>query len=492
MSYRDLLDTIEKNNIILDEKHLKSVYDFAASAHAGQLRQTGDAYITHPLLVAKILATWRQPQPVLEAALLHDVAEDTDHTLAEIAHVFGDEIAFLVDGVTKIGQVKLRGSTDVVFVENLRKMFVAMARDIRVILIRLADRFHNMQTLDAVPISKQNRIAKETLEVYAPLAERLGMGLLKGDLEDLAFPYIYPDEYVRLDEEVKRRFATAEKVTKRAISAIREKLAINHLDVEVDGRHKRKYSLFKKLTRPGIDGDWSKIHDLVALRIITASKLDCYAVLGLIHDLWQPVPYIGISDFIAQPKPNGYQSIHTKVFDRHKHIIEIQIRTREMHEHAEYGAAAHSHYAQAKASGMSDAKLEGGVAFKPQGKTDWIKELANWQKQVESSQEYVDSLKLDALSERIYVFSPHGDVYDLPKAATPVDFAFAVHSDLGLHVAGAKVNQKIVPLNFQLKSGDLVEIIKSKEKRVPNRDWLPFIKTAKARVKITKFRNVLK
>ncbi|MFZ2202747.1 MAG: RelA/SpoT family protein [Microgenomates group bacterium] len=490
MSYQDLLDAIKKNQIKVDEKRLKMVYDFAAAAHEGQVRQSGDAYITHPLAVAKTLASWKQPQPVLEAALLHDVAEDTSHSLAEIASLFGGEIAFLVDGVTKIGRVKLRGSTDAIFVENLRKMFVAMARDIRVILIRLADRFHNMQTLDAVPISKQRRIAKETIEVYAPLAERLGMGLLKGDLEDLAFPHIYPEEFHRLNEEVKKHLASAEKVTKSAIAAIKKSLAAKNLKAEVHGRHKRKYSLYKKLTRPGIDGDWNKIHDLVALRIVTNDKMECYSVLGLVHDLWQPVPYIGISDFIAQPKPNGYQSIHTKVFDHKGNIIEVQIRTRAMHEEAEYGAAAHTHYSSAKGMGASDEKLEKGTAFTVKEKIDWIRELANWQKETESSEDYVNSLKLDALSERIYVFSPHGDVYDLPQGATPVDFAFAVHSDLGLHIQGAKVNQKIAPLNYQLKSGDLVEIIKSKEKHLPNRDWLPFVKTSKARGKITKLNRL--
>ena len=490
MSYRDLLDAIKQNQIKLDEKRLQKVYDFAAAAHHGQVRQSGDAYITHPLAVAITLASWGQQEPVLEAALLHDVAEDTDHTLAEITSLFGEEIAFLVDGVTKISRVKLRGSSNAVFVENLRKMFVAMARDIRVILIRLADRFHNMQTLEAVPISKQKRIAKETLEVYAPLAERLGMGQLKGDLEDLAFPYVYPTEYAWLMQIAKPHFSRAAKITSQATNLIKNKLNQHQLDPEVSGRPKRKYSLFRKLNRPEIDGDLGKIHDLVALRIITESKMDCYAALGLVHDLWQPVPHIGISDFIAQPKPNGYQSIHTKVFDRHKHIIEIQIRTRAMHEQAEYGAAAHVHYSAAKETGASDEKLQKGIAFKVKEKMDWIKELANWQREVENSEEYVQSLKLDALSERIYVFSPHGDVYDLPKDATPVDFAFAVHSDLGLHIQGAKVNQKIAPLSCQLKSGDLVEIIKSKEKHLPNRDWLRFIKTSKAKGKITKLNRL--
>src|SRR3989344_3244059 len=265
MSYRDLLDAIKQNQIKLDEKRLQKVYDFAA---------------------AITLASWGQQEPVLEAVLLHEVAEDTDHTLAEINSLFGEEIAFLVDGVTKISRVKLRGSSNAVFVENLRKMFVAMARDIRVILIRLADRFHNMQTLEAVPISKQKRIARETLEVYAPLAERLGMGQLKGDLEDLAFPYVYPTEYAWLMQIAKPHFSRAAKITSQATNLIKNKLDQHQLDLEVSGRPKRKYSLFRKLNRPEIDGDLGKIHDLVALRIITESKMDCYAALGLVHDLW--------------------------------------------------------------------------------------------------------------------------------------------------------------------------------------------------------------
>lgn len=484
-----LVAIIRQNKIPLNEERFAGVYRFAEAAHSGQVRQTGEPYIDHPISVAVTLASWKQPQPVLEAALLHDVVEDTPVTLEKIETLFGEEVSFLVEGVTKIGKVKLRGSTNQIFTENLRKMFIAMAKDIRVVLIRLADRLHNMTTLDAIPLTKQKRIARETLEIYAPLAERLGMGQLKGDLEDLAFPYLHPAEFKSVMETAKPHFIRAEKATGQAIQLIKEQLESHKLEVEVNGRHKRKYSLYKKLNRPEIDGDLSKVHDLVALRIITNSKLDCYAALGLVHDLWQPVPYIGISDFIARPKPNGYQSIHTKVFDRKGNIIEIQIRTREMHEHAEYGAAAHTFYDRAKSQGASDDKLEKGIAFKVSEKIDWVKQLASWQKEVVNSDEYIKNLKLDALSERIYVFSPHGDVYDLPKGATPVDFAFAVHTDLGLHVAGAKANQKIVPLNYTLKSGDMVEIIKSKDKRLPNRDWLIFVKTSKARSKITRLHH---
>lgn len=482
-----LVKSIETNNLSIDLDRLKRVYLFAKKAHHGQVRQTGEPYINHPLSVAIILTGWKQPQPVIEAALLHDVVEDTGYRLNEIVNLFGEEVAFLVDGVTKVGKVKLRGNTDQVFVENLRKMFVAMAKDIRVVLIRLADRYDNMTSLDALPPAKQKRIAKETLEIYAPLAERLGMGHLKGELEDLAFPFVYPDEYRWLNELAKPYFEKAASATQKAIKEIGQKLADNKIQAQVNGRHKHRYSLFKKLKRPEIDGDISKIHDLVALRIITSTKLDCYAALGLVHDLWKPIPYVGISDFIAQPKPNGYQSIHTKVFDHLGNIIEVQIRTLEMHEHAEYGAAAHTFYHQAKTSGASDEKLERGIAFEVKEKMDWIRELANWQKEVSSNEEYIKNLKLDALSERIFCFSPHGDVYDLPKDSTPVDFAFAIHTDLGRHIQGAKVNQKIVPLSHCLKSGDLVEIIKSKDKHQPNRDWLQFVKTAKAKNRIAKF-----
>lgn len=486
MTYEDLLDTIKKNKLELDLDRLNKVYLFARDAHQGQVRQTGEEYIEHPLYVANVLATWRQGQATLEAALLHDVLDETEITREKLANNFGEEVAYLVEGVSQIGRVKLRGSLDSVFVENLRKMFVSMAKDIRVILIRLADRHHNMQTLDAVPISKQKRIAKETLEIYAPLAERLGMGQLKGELEDLAFPFIHPEEYSWVMEIAKPHISKAEKVTKKAIQIIKEKLAQNGLDAQVHGRHKRKYSLFKKLKRPEIDGDLSKIHDLIALRVITKSKMDCYAALGLVHDLWKPIPYVGISDFIAQPKPNGYQSIHSKVFGVNGHIIEVQIRTEDMHQQAEYGAAAHTLYSAAKESGASDEKLEKGIAFKVKEKIDWIKELANWHKEVSSNDDYVKNLKLDALSERIYVFSPQGDVYDLPSGATPVDFAFAVHTDLGYHILGAKVNQHLVPLSYKLKSGDMVEIQKSKEKRLPTRDWLQFVKTSRARGKVGK------
>lgn len=481
MSYQDLLDTIKQNNLIVDEQILKAVFDFAKQAHQGQVRQTGEPYTDHLVEVAAILADLHQDQTTLVSALLHDVLDETTTTSDQLAKHFGNEVADLVSGVSQIGRVKIRGSINKIFTENVRKMFISMAKDIRVILIRLADRLHNMRTLSAVPISKQKRIALETLDIYAPLAERLGMGQIKGELEDLAFPYVYPKEYEWLMGIADPYIEEADKITDEAIQLIKEKLSQNKLDVDVSGRPKRKYSLYKKLLRPEIDKDINKIYDLSAIRVITKSKPDCYAVLGLVHDLWQPVPYIGISDFIAVPKPNGYQSLHTKIFDHKGHIVEVQIRSEEMHAIAEYGAATHALYSEAKALGASDENLQKGIAFNLTSKMAWVKQLAIWQQDLD--------LKLDVLSERIYVFSPKGDVYDLPKGATPVDFAFAVHTDLGSHIQGAKVNQKIVALTEALKSGDMVEIIKSKESRRPNRDWLQTVKTAKARNKITKFRN---
>lgn len=486
MSFHKLIETLNKQKISYDPERLKKVFDFAAAAHEGQLRYSGEKYIEHPLQVARILAGLGQSAEVIEAALLHDTVEDNPTiTLEQIEKEFGPDVAFLVDGVTKVGKVRLRGSTDQIFVENLRKMFVAMAQDIRVVLIRLADRLHNMQTLDAIPLSKQKRIAQETLEVYAPLAERLGMGFLKGQLEDLAFAYALPKEYHWVTSLSLPHFHHAEETTKHLIRQMKQKLQENNIRALVHGRHKHKYSLYKKLLRPEINKDIKKIHDLIALRIITDNKLNCYSALGIIHTHWKPVPHIGVSDFIAQPKPNGYQSIHTKIFDKSGRIVEIQIRSEAMHQQAEFGAAAHFVYSEAKAKGLSSTELDKGKISLDLGKKmDWVKQLAAWQAEIGSNEEFVKNLKLDALSSRIYVFSPKGDVFDLPSQATPIDFAFAVHSGLGNFVQAAKVNGKIVSLNYQLSSGDVVEIIKSKNPRKPTKDWIRFAKTQKAIAKI--------
>ena len=490
LTYQDLILTIGKQSIPIDQEHLKQVYHFAEEAHAGQKRFSGEPFFQHPLHTANIIASWGMDQASIETALLHDVVEDTPLTIRDVEKKFSKQIAFLVNGVTNVGRVKLRNSLDQEFTENLRKMFVAMSKDIRVVLVRLADRYHNMLTLNALPKNKQKRIALETLEIYAPLAERLGMGEIKGELEDLAFMYAYPKEYRRVTRLAEEHFNKAKRTTNKVILQINKLLKKNHISARVDGRPKKKYSLYSKLQRSNVNGDISKIHDLIAIRIITDTKSNCYKALGLVHDYFKPVPHLGISDFIAQPKPNGYQSIHTKVFNHEGQIIEIQIRTQDMHEQAEFGAAHHSFYAEAKAKGATEEALEEGTAFKISQKMNWVQQLADWQKQTQSSEEFVTNLKLDALSHRIYVFSPLGDVYDLPAEATPVDFAFAVHSDLGLHLQGTKVNQKMVSLDHPLQSGDIVEIIKRKRKRRPSRDWLKFVKSNKAKAEIKRSLNL--
>ncbi len=490
LTYKDLIHTIKKESIPVDQERLKQVYHFAEEAHADQKRYSGEPFFQHPLHVANIIASWGMDQTTIETALLHDVVEDTSFTVKDLEKKFGKQVAFLVNGVTNAGKVKLRNSINQEFTENLRKMFVAMSRDIRVVLVRLADRYHNMLTLRAVPKSKQRRIAFETIEIYAPLAERLGMGEMKGELEDLSFMYIHPKEYRQVSRLAEEHFTKAKKTTDRVILEISKLLKKNHIFAQVGGRPKKKYSLYCKLKRSNINGDIGKVNDLIAVRIITNNKLDCYKALGLVHQYFKPVPHMGISDFIAQPKPNGYQSIHTKIFNKEGQIIEVQIRTQDMHEQAEFGAAHHSFYSEAKAKGASEEALEKGTAFKITQKMNWVQQLAEWQKQTQSSEEFVTDLKLDALSHRIYVFSPLGDVYDLPVQATPVDFAFAVHSDIGFHLQGVKVNQKMASLDYPLQSGDIVEIIKSKRKRRPSRDWLTFVKSNKAKAEIKKALNL--
>lgn len=489
MTWKKLKNSIPPDRHI-DAHQLKEAYQFARFAHKHQKRHTGEEYITHPLQVAQILVSWHLNQTILEAALLHDTVEETPVTLQEIESQFGKEVAFLVDGVTKVGSVQLRNKVDHQFLENLRKMFIYLAKDVRVVMIRLADRLHNMQTLDAVPISKQKRIARETLQIYAPLAERLGMGHIKGQLEDLAFPFVYPRQHQWLQNLAHPHLKRTKQIVQKAINKLQTKLDDHSISADIHGRAKHQYSLYKKLSRPEIQRDITKVHDLVALRIITNSKADCYAALGSVHDLWKPVPHLGISDFIAQPKPNGYQSIHTKVFDHTGHIIEVQIRTKKMHHHAEFGAAAHFAYSEAKNQGATSQQLDQGQAFSLPQKLNWIKQLADWQKQVQNSQEFITDLQLDALSERIYVFSPKGDVFDLPQGATPVDFACSVHTNLIQYIQAAQVNGKLVTLDQSLKSGDVVKILKTKQPRLPTRDWLQFIKTSQARRHIKKLLKI--
>lgn len=448
-------------------------YKFAQKAHLNQKRKSGEPYINHPIAVADILISWDMDESTVAAGLLHDVLEDTGVKIEELKKEFGEEIAFLVDGVSKIGQIKYRGAKQQA--ENMRKLIFALSKDLRVVFIRLADRLHNMRTLKFLPKEKQKRIALETDEIYASIAYRLGMHNLAGELQDLAFPYIYPEEYKWLTKTVGERFEQRLSYLKKIAPILKQALLKNNINViNLDFRAKRWSSLYKKLLLHNMDIE--KIYDLVALRVIVPTIKDCYAVLGIIHDLWPPLPG-RIKDYIAFPKPNGYKSLHTTVFGPEDKKIEIQIRTPEMHYENEFGIAAHWIYKHKKYSNLdSHIKLEKELS--------WIKELSSWQEEKQksgvSANEFLESLKIDFFKDRIFVITPKGDVIDLPADSTPVDFAYRIHSEIGDSCVGAKVNDQIVPLDYKLKSGDVVEILTQKNKK-PSKDWLSFVKTSVAR-----------
>lgn len=484
-SFEELLETVKSYDADADLDSLRKAWEFAKAAHTGQKRLSGEPYVNHPLNVAIILASWKLDLKSIIAGLLHDTVEDGGATRKDLVDGFGEDVALLVDGVTKVTGLRLKGSKDREFVENLRKMLLAMAKDLRVILVKLADRLHNMRTLGALTRAKQIENARETLEVYAPLAERLGMGQVKGELEDLAFAYVYPREYKKIEKESAPIYKNSERHIEEMKKAILKKLVIEKIEAVIKGRKKHLYSLWTKLQRPEIDWDFGKIHDIVALRILVGSIADCYRVLGVVHATYKPVPYIGVSDFIAQPKPNGYRSLHTKVFGPDGRIVEVQIRTFQMHEEAEKGIAAHWSYSEQKGEGETGENLEHGV-FAPQDKLSWVKQLVDWQSEISDSEEFLKTVKFDAFRHRNFVFSPMGDVYDLPAGATPIDFAYAVHTELVNYLSGAKVDGKIVPLDFKLKSGQVVEILKSKNPKKPNPDWIEFAVTALARNEIKK------
>lgn len=476
---------------------IERAYDRAFAAHEGVKRESGEPYIEHPLAVAMTLANFSLDSPTIAASLLHDVVEDTKVSLSSLEREFGKEVSCLVAGVTKLQRVRLKPSFSFLpsffqkraeearnferQVESLRKMLLAMTTDIRVIFIKLADRLHNMQTLDAVRPDKRARIAQETLEIYAPLANRLGMGSIKGQLEDLAFPYVYPHEYKDLHDRV------GGKLTAREVYVLRfQKILTNFLQKEgvpvssVHGRAKHLYSLWRKLQR--YDGDLSKIYDLVAVRIIVPTVADCYQTLGLLHSRWNPL--IGrIKDYIATPKPNGYQSLHTTIFGPDGEIVEIQIRTTEMHDLAERGIAAHWHYSESKHA-KKVAERESRT------KLEWLEELHKWQASLKDPNELKRILSLDFFSDQIFVFTPQGDVIKLPAKSTPIDFAYAIHSDVGNACTGAKIDGKIVPLDTKLDNGDIVEIMTAKNPQGPKRDWLTFVQTQKARSHIKVYHHL--
>src|SRR3989344_32618 len=447
-------------------------YVFAEQAHKGQKRASVEPYFAHALAAAENVASWNLDEESIAAALLHDTIENTTVTLETLKNEFGSEVAKIVDGTTKIGKIKYRGVE--LQVENLRKMFLALSEDIRVIIVKLADRLHNMQTLKYVPVQKQKRIALETTEIYAPIAYRLGMQKLSGELEDLAFPYIYPKEYEWLKKEVKVEYEKRESFIEKLRPLVKRELEDNGIaPLFIDARAKHYASLYKKLLR--YDMDISKIYDLVALRIIVINIEDCYGSLGIIHKLWPPLPG-RIKDYIAMPKPNGYRSLHTTVFCL-GNTLEIQIRTQEMHDEAENGIAAHWAYEQSKGT-KSYSERKAVVAQKKE--LLWVEQLRSWQKEFSNPEEFLQSLKIDFLKDRIFAITPRGEVIDLPVGATPVDFAYQIHSETGDACSGAKVNGKIVPLDYQLKSGDIVEIVTQKNKK-PSESWLAFVKTGMAR-----------
>jgi len=481
----DLLSSLDQTPRPVDRDLIIKAWEFANLAHTGNTRDSGEPYIIHPTAVAKTLAIWNMDSTTIVAGLLHDTIEEGGATRQDLVKEFGEEVTRLVDGVTKVTDIRLKGSDQEEFMENLRKMILVMARDLRVVMVKLADRLHNLQTLQYIDPQSQIDNAKETLEIYAPLADRLGMGELKGQLEDLSFLYVYPEEYRTLINQTKKIFAESEKYIEKFKRELLSILKPQISNVVINIRHKHLYSLWRKLNRPEIDKDLGKIHDLVASRVLTETVDQCYIALGLIHRKYHPVPYLGVSDFIANPKPNGYRSIHTKVFGPEGRIVEIQIRTFEMHQQAEMGISAHWQYSAAKSAGASDEKLEKGHVQVSE-KLSWVKQLASWQKEITDNQEYLQTLKFDALQHRNLVFSPIGDVYDLPYGATPIDYAYAVHTDLGHQAKGAKVNGKMVPLNHKLVNGDVVEIIIDRKRKLPNHEWLDFVVTTTARHQISK------
>jgi len=459
---------LEKNQARYQKEAIGRAFEFAKDAHGEQKRNSGEYYIEHSLRVAKRLAELGLDSETIMAALLHDVPDYTQRTVRDIEKTFGAEVARLVTNVSRLRQVRMGRDQEEAKLENLRRMFLAMAKDLRVVLIKLASRLDNMETIQGLAPEERVSYAKETLEIYAPVASRLGIGQWKGRLEDLAFPFVFPKEYAAtkqlVGERITKRKGFVEKVRRTLLKALAQ-AGIKVL--ASDSRVKHLYSLWRKLLRH--EGNIDRIHDLVALRIIVSEVKDCYAALGVIHKLWRPVPG-SFDDYIANPKPNGYRSLHTDVFAMGNEIIEIQIRTPEMHEEAEFGVGAHWYYETVK----HDPKKQKGVSI-PKHKLIWMKELTR-----ALAAGDVEALKLDFFQDRIFVFTPKGDAVDLPVGATPVDFAYHIHSQLGNQCAGAKVNGKLVPLDYRLKTGEVIEIITQKNKK-PSESWLEFVKTNAAR-----------
>lgn len=478
MDFEQLLENVQAYTPSVDERELRQAYELAASAHADQLRASGDSYISHPLAVAGILAEIHMDPTTIVAGLLHDVIEDSDVSLEQVTDQFGEEVSLLVDGVTKLDRLSdlselSPNSFESQEAESLRKMFLAMAEDIRVVLIKLADRLHNMRTLWALSPKRQMRMARETIEIFAPLANRLGIWRIKWELEDLCFRYLEWDIYHQIAKLLSERRAERQEYIERVVELAQHELEQGGIKATVYGRPKHIYSIYRKMQRKNQSFD--QIYDLFAIRIVVDTLRDCYTALGLLHSLWTPVPG-EFDDYIAIPKDNMYQSLHTAVVGPQGKIVEFQIRTQAMHHIAEYGIAAHWRY---KEGGRQDVAFDSKVA--------WLRQLLEWQRDIIDAQEFVDSLKTDAFQDRVYVFTPKGDIVDLPQGATPLDFAYYIHTEIGHRCRGAKVNGRLVALNYQLKTGEQVEVLTAKQGN-PSRDWLNprlgYIKTGRARQKV--------
>lgn len=464
-----LLEKIKKYNPTDDFSLIEKAYDFAVNAHQGQKRVSGEDYIIHPTAVAEILADLNMDNTTIAGGMLHDVVEDTKYSYSDIKELFGEEIAMLVDGVTKLGKLEYRTKEEQQ-AENLRKMFIAMAKDIRVILIKLADRLHNLRTLKYMSPDKQFEKATETLEIYAPIAHRLGISKIKWEMEDLSLRYIDPERYYELVDKVAKKRKEREEYINSVINTLNGKNKEMGIEAQIEGRPKNFYSIYKKMYHQ--NKTFEQIFDLTAVRVIVDTVKDCYGVLGIVHTLWKPIPG-RFKDYIAMPKPNMYQSLHTTVIGPDGEPFEVQIRTWEMHRTSEFGIAAHWKYKEGRSSQNEfDEKLK------------WLRQMLEWQNEVRDTKEFMETLKIDLVIDEVYVFTPKGDVIDLPVDSTPIDFAYKIHSAIGNKCVGGKINGKIVPLDYKLQNGDIVEIITSANSNGPSRDWLKIVKSSQAKNKI--------
>src|SRR5215475_5690090 len=467
--FEDLLEKVRAANPDADTELLRKAYVFSAYEHKGQVRRSGEPYLVHPLEVAAILADMRLDVVAISAGLLHDIVEDTPNTIEKIRELFGEQVAHVVEGVTKLSAIRFSSSEERQ-AENFRKMLLAMVDDIRVILVKLADRLHNMRTLNHLPEDKRVAVAQETRDIYAPIANRLGMSKVKNELEELSFRYLEPQAYEALRSKVDARRRATEGLIEQLRVTIVAKLNDAAVPfIEIDGRIKRLWSISQKLKKQRIELD--QVYDFIALRIITNSVKDCYAALGIIHQTWSPVPG-RIKDFIAMPRPNGYQSLHTSVISERGEPFEVQIRTVEMHRMAEEGIAAHWKYKEGRVGDHKDERY-----------FQWMRQLLEYQQEVRDPQEFIQNLKVDLYPEEVYCFTPKGLVKAFPRGATPIDFAYSIHTDVGHQCVGARVNGKMVPLRTRLKNGDIVEIVTAAGHK-PSRDWLNFVATSRARNKI--------